>query len=160
MTVYIDADACPVVDIALAACRGRGIPVVLVCDVNHVLQKEGARTVYVEKGSDSADLRIANMAGRDDLVITQDYGLAALALARGAKALSQNGLVFTQDNIDALLLSRHTAARIRRGGGRPKARRSGQRTWTPPFSKPWKRGLRHKKVSLAGNPFLVLVITG
>lgn len=120
MTVYIDADACPVVDIALTACRGRGIPVVLVCDVNHVLQKVGARTVYVEKGSDSADLRIANMAGRDDLVITQDYGLAALALARGAKALSQNGLVFTQDNIDALLLSRHTAARIRRGGGRLK----------------------------------------
>ena len=84
------------------------------------MQREGAQTLYVEKGSDSADLRIANLAGKGDIVLTQDYGLAALALARGAKALNQNGLIFTADNIDALLLSRHTAARIRRGGGRLK----------------------------------------
>ncbi len=120
MTLYIDADACPVVDIALGACKDYQIPVVLVCDVNHVMQREGAQTLYVEKGSDSADLRIANLAGKGDIVLTQDYGLAALALARGAKALNQNGLIFTADNIDALLLSRHTAARIRRGGGRLK----------------------------------------
>ena len=120
MTLYIDADACPVVDIALGACKDYQIPVVLVCDVNHVMQREGAQTLYVEKGSDSADLRIANLAGKGDIVLTQDYGLATLALARGAKALNQNGLIFTADNIDALLLSRHTAARIRRGGGRLK----------------------------------------
>lgn len=120
MTLYIDADACPVVDIALGAGKDYQIPVVLVCDVNHVMQREGAQTLYVEKGSDSADLRIANLAGKGDIVLTQDYGLATLALARGAKALNQNGLIFTADNIDALLLSRHTAARIRRGGGRLK----------------------------------------
>ncbi len=120
MTLYIDADACPVVDIALGLCGERNIPVTLVCDVNHFMQREGAQTVYVEKGSDSADLRIANLAGKGDIVLTQDYGLAALALARGAQALNQNGLIFTADNIDALLLSRHTAARIRRGGGRLK----------------------------------------
>lgn len=120
MRILIDADACPVVDIAIACARARGVPVVLVCDTAHVLQRAGAATITVCQGADSADLRLANMAQPGDVVVTQDYGLAALCLARRARALNQDGLRYTEENIDALLLSRHTARKIRMAGGRLK----------------------------------------
>lgn len=120
MKILIDADGCPVVDITLACASRRGVEVLLVCDSAHRFEREGARTVTVSKGADSADFCLVNMVEAGDLVVTQDYGLAAMALARNARALSQNGFWYTSDNIDALLLARHTARRIRRGGGRLK----------------------------------------
>jgi uncharacterized protein YaiI (UPF0178 family) len=120
VTILIDADGCPVVDIALACARQREIEVVLVCDTAHELEREGAKTVTVSKGADSADFRLVNLIRKGDLVITQDYGLAAMALAKQAAVLNQDGMRYTKDNIDALLLARHTARKIRRGGGRLK----------------------------------------
>jgi uncharacterized protein len=118
--ILIDADGCPVVDIALSCAVREGVPVLLVCDSAHEYQREGAQTVTVVKGADSADFRLVNMIGKGDIVITQDYGLAAMAMAKQAKVLNQNGMPYTQDNIDALLLARHTARKIRMGGGRLK----------------------------------------
>lgn len=118
MTVYIDADGCPVVDLTLRLARKRGIPVVILCDTSHQIQREGAVTITVSQGADSVDLALANRIHPGDLAVTQDYGLAALCLARGAKAIRQDGLVYTGDNIDGLLLSRYTAQKIRRAGGR------------------------------------------
>ena len=83
-----------------------------------MLTLDHAEAVIVDKGRDSADLKIAAIAEKGDIVITQDYGLAAMCLAKGAYALNQDGMCYTVDNIDALLLSRHTAAKIRRSGGR------------------------------------------
>lgn len=118
--LFIDADACPVVDEAIAAAARCGVPVTLVCDDAHVMQREGAQTVTVLRGADSADLRLVNMLSRGDVVVTQDYGLAALCLAKGALALDQNGRIYDDTNIDSLLGMRHVSARIRRGGGRLK----------------------------------------
>ena len=120
MKLLIDADGCPVVDLTLACTRQRGIEVLLICDTAHVFEREGAQTITVSKGADSADFRLVNMINAGDLVITQDYGLAAMALAKQALVLNQNGMRYTADNIDALLLSRHTARKIRRAGGRLK----------------------------------------
>ncbi len=120
MKILIDADGCPVVDIAIACARKRDIPVLLICDTAHFFEREGARTITVSKGADSADFRLVNMVEAGDLVITQDYGLAAMALAKQAIVLSQNGMRYTDDNIDALLLQRHTARKIRQSGGRLK----------------------------------------
>lgn len=120
MTIYVDADACPVTDTVIVEAGKNDIPVILVCDPAHEMRREGARTIVVEQGGDSADYRIANLAGHGDIVVTQDYGLAAIALARGARALSQNGLVYSDANIDALLFSRHAAAKNRRSGIRTK----------------------------------------
>lgn len=78
--------------------------------------------MVVDKGSDSADLKIANTVRQDDIVVTQDYGLAALCLGKGARALNQNGLIYTDKNIENLLYSRFMAK---------KARMSGQRTKGP-----------------------------
>ena len=120
MQLWIDADACPVVDEAIRIAGKRGIQVTLVCDDAHWMQREGARTITVARGADSADLMLVNLLSRGDAVVTQDYGLAALCLARGAKVLHQNGRVYDDENIDSLLGMRHVAAKVRRGGGRLK----------------------------------------
>lgn len=118
--LLIDADACSVVEIALRAARVRGVEVLLVCDDAHEMCREGARTVTVASGANSADLQLVNLLEPDDIVVTQDYGLAALCLARAARVLDQNGRVYDESNIDALLSIRHLAAKARRAGSRVK----------------------------------------
>lgn len=125
MTVLIDADGCPVVNITLKVvehCVTNNLPVtcLIICDTSHVFQRDGATTVTVSKGADSADFALVNKVQKDDIVITQDYGLAAMCLAKGAVPLSQDGMIYCDDNIDALLLARHTSKKIRMSGGRHK----------------------------------------
>lgn len=118
MRVLIDADGCPVVDIAIKTARQRGIECVIICDTSHVFEKDGAKTVTVSKGADNVDFVLVNMVEKGDVVVTQDYGLAAMCLARCAVPISQDGMIYTDDNIGALLLQRHTAKKIRMSGGR------------------------------------------
>ena len=115
-TVLIDADGCPVVDLTIRACKGRGIPVRILCDTAHRIQREGAETLVFDKGADSVDFALVNRVCPGDIVITQDYGLAAMCLARGARVLHQDGMEYTADNIDALLMARHTARKVRSSG--------------------------------------------
>jgi uncharacterized protein YaiI (UPF0178 family) len=90
----------------------------LICDTSHVFARRGAQTITVDKGADSADFAIVSRLQPGDLVITQDYGLAAMCLTRQAKVIDQNGMRYTNDNIQELLAQRAEATRIRRGGGR------------------------------------------
>lgn len=116
----IDADGCPVVDLTIRLAREFQVECLILCDTSHVFQREGARTLTVSKGADSVDFALVNLAEPGDIVVTQDYGLAAMCLARSAVALNQDGMEYTADNIDALLLARHTAKKIRSAGGRLK----------------------------------------
>lgn len=118
--VLIDADGCPVVDEAVAAAARMHWACLILCDTSHSIERAGARTLVVSKGADSVDFALVNLACPGDVVVTQDYGLAAMCLARGARVLDQNGMAYTADNIDALLLARHTAKKIRSSGGRLK----------------------------------------
>ncbi|MPM64426.1 hypothetical protein SDC9_111312 [bioreactor metagenome] len=120
MRILIDADGCPVVDLAVTQAKKFHIECLLLCDTSHVFQKEGAQTLTFSKGPDSVDFALVNLAQPGDIVITQDYGLAAMCLARNAVVLSQDGMQYTADNIDALLLQRHIAKKIRNAGGRLK----------------------------------------
>ena len=120
MKLLIDADGCPVVDIALTIAKDEGVSCVIFCDTAHILEKPGAETVTVTKGADSADFALLNRVGKRDIIVTQDYGLAAMCLAKGGRAINQNGMVFDDSNMDALLNARHTAKQIRRAGGRLK----------------------------------------
>lgn len=120
MKVLIDADACPVTDLAIRVSREYGLPVLLICDCAHEMRREGAETLTVLRGADSADFALVNRLEKGDVVVTQDYGLAAMCLARAAYALNQNGMLYTAENIDGLLFQRHEASRLRRAGGRPK----------------------------------------
>ena len=120
MKILVDADGCPVTKIAVALAKEREIPVTIVCDTAHQFNDDYADVVVVDKGADSADFKLVNMTNAGDVVITQDYGLAAMCLSKNAKVLNQNGMIYTSDNIDGLLLSRHTAKKIRNAGGRLK----------------------------------------
>ena len=120
MDVLIDADGCPVVDIAVSICRRYGVPCLLLCDTSHEFRREGAQTLVFDKGNDSVDYALVNRLLPGDLVITQDYGLASMCLARSARVLHQDGWEYTRDNIDGLLLMRHDARKHRAAGGRAK----------------------------------------
>lgn len=88
-------------------------------------KKKARKPWFFSKGADSVDFALVNLVNSDDIVITQDYGLAAMCLARGARPLSQDGMEYTAEDIDSLLLARHTAKKIRNSGGRLKDRKSG-----------------------------------
>ncbi len=118
--ILIDADGCPVVDIAVRLAKEYQAECLILCDTSHVFEKNGAVTLTFSKGADSVDFALVNMLKAGDIVVTQDYGLAAMCLARGAVPVSQNGMEYSAHNIDALLLARHTARKIRNAGGRLK----------------------------------------
>ena len=117
MTVLIDADGCPVVDITVNICRLAGVECIIICDTAHVFNKVGAKTVVVSQGNDSVDFKLVNIIEKGDIVVTQDYGLAAMCLSRGAVPLNQNGMIYSDDNIDGLLMQRHISKKIRMAGG-------------------------------------------
>ena len=118
MKVLIDADGCPVTDIAVSLCSARNIPCLILTDTAHEIHRPGAETLIFDKGSDSVDFALANRVMPGDVVITQDYGLASMCLARGAAVLHQDGWQYHEDNIDALLFQRHEARKFRDSGGR------------------------------------------
>jgi hypothetical protein len=118
--ILVDADGCPVVKIAVDTAFRLGAECILLCDTSHEFDYDGVNTVTVGKGADSVDFALVNMARPGDIVVTQDYGLAAMCLARSAKPIDQNGMVYTDNNIDGLLNARHIAKKIRRAGGRLK----------------------------------------
>lgn len=120
MRVLIDGDGCPVVNDAAALCRRYEVPCLIFCDTAHELQREGAETVVVPKGADSADFALVNRVEPGDIVVTQDYGLAAMCMSRQAAVLNQDGKRYTEENISGLLYTRYLGGRVRRSGGRLK----------------------------------------
>lgn len=118
--ILIDADGCPVVDETIKIAKQFHWECLILCDTSHRFEREGARTLVFSKGADSVDFALVNLLRPGDVVVTQDYGLAAMCLSRSALALSQDGMEYTGDNIDGLLLARHTAKKIRNAGGRLK----------------------------------------
>ncbi len=120
MRILIDADGCPVVDLTVRLAKKYGAECVILCDTSHEFNRDGVQTVVVEKGADSVDFKIVNLVCEGDIVITQDYGLAAMCLARKAIPVSQNGMVYNDKNIDRLLFTRYVSKKIRNSGGRIK----------------------------------------
>ena len=114
MKIYVDADACPVTHIAERVAKEYAIPVVLLCDTNHVLSSDSSEIWVIGAGADAVDIALINLCRRGDIVVTQDYGVAALALGKGAKAIHQSGRWYTDENIDGLLMERHMAKVARR----------------------------------------------
>ena len=120
MKVLIDADACPVTDIAVGLCKRYQVTCFLLCDTAHTMHREGAQTLIFDKGSDSVDFALVNRVEAGDIVITQDYGLASMCLAKRARILHQDGWEYTEYNISGLMEQRHAAKKFRMAGGRTK----------------------------------------
>ena len=114
--ILIDADACPVKALVRQCAQSLGIPLIMVADDSHLLEDDYATVVTVSQGADAADYKLIGLTDPGDLVITQDYGVASMALGKGAAAISFAGLTFTADNIDQLLFERHIGRKLRRSG--------------------------------------------
>lgn len=107
MKIFVDADACPVVDIVEDIATKYNIPVTLLCDTNHVLTSDYSEVIVVGAGADAVDYKLISICHRGDIVVTQDYGVAAMALGKGAFAIHQSGKWYTNENIDQMLMERH-----------------------------------------------------
>jgi hypothetical protein len=123
MKILIDADGCPVLDITIDIAKKNGLETIILCDTSHIINKEGVETITVSKGSDSVDFSLLKLVKKGDLVVTQDYGLAGMVLAKGGLAIRQDGLVYSDFNIDRLLEERHNAKKLRKSGARAKGPR-------------------------------------
>ena len=118
MKIYVDADACPVVGIVEKIAEKYNVPVILLCDTNHVLASEYSEVIMVGAGADAVDYKLISLCHRGDIVVSQDYGVAAMALGKGAYAIHQSGKWYTQENIDLMLMERHLAKKARRASSK------------------------------------------
>ena len=90
------------------------IPVTLLCDTNHVLTSGYSEVIVVGAGADAVDYKLISLCHRGDIVVSQDYGVAAMALGKGAYAIHQSGKWYTDENIDQMLMERHLNKKARR----------------------------------------------
>ena len=114
MQIFVDADACPVVFIVEAVARKYGVAVTLLCDTNHILYSDYSEVVVVGAGADAVDYKLISICHKGDIVVSQDYGVAAMALGKGAYAIHQSGKWYTNENIDQMLMERHLNKKARR----------------------------------------------
>ena len=128
MTILIDADGCPVVDLTLQIAKRFSIPAIILCDTSHQIEREGAQTLVFDKGADSVDFALVNRVKPGDVVVTQDYGLASMCLAKRARVLNQNGLEYTADNMEALMLRRYETKSSSVPESTPRGAQSGRRS--------------------------------
>ena len=116
MRILVDADACPVKEIIVAEAKKRNIEVIMIIDTSHEINDGYSNVITVDKARDSVDIKLINILSNEDIVVTQDYGVAAMALGKKAIALNQNGLVYTDKNMDTLLFERFVGQKLRRAG--------------------------------------------
>ena len=107
MKILIDADACPVVREVEEIAKKYSVSVVLLCDTSHIIKSEYSTVKVIGKGADAVDFALLNMCDKGDVVVTQDYGVAAMVLGKGCYVVHQSGLEYTDKNIDMMLLERH-----------------------------------------------------
>jgi len=114
MQIFVDADACPVVDIVETIAEKYNIKTTLLCDTNHVLYSDYSEVIVVGAGADAVDYKLISLCHRGDIIVSQDYGVAAMALGKAAYAIHQSGRWYTDENIDRMLMERHLNKKARR----------------------------------------------
>lgn len=128
MKILVDADACPVTRIVEEIAEKENIPCLLLCDTNHVLESDYSEVKIIGAGADAVDFALLNLCQKGDVVVTQDYGVAAMILGKGAYGIHQSGRWYTNQNIDQLLMERHLAKKARMGKGKHHLKGPSKRT--------------------------------
>lgn len=118
MRIIVDGDACPGISIIENIAKEYGLELIVFCDINHYIYLEYGEVKVVDSGFQSVDMYVVNICKENDIVITQDYGVAAIALGKEAYVINPKGYYYNQENIDRLLEERHISQKIRRAGGR------------------------------------------
>lgn len=134
MRILVDADACPVKDIIVKIAKEKDIPVIMLIDTSHEISDGYSKVITVDKARDSVDIALINIVKAGDIVVTQDYGVAAMALGKKVQALNQNGMIYSDGNIDKLLFERFLGQKVRRAGGRTSSTRKRTRGDDESFS--------------------------
>jgi hypothetical protein len=128
MKIFVDADACPAVKTIEKAAKAYKVPCMLLCDTNHVLNSDYSEIKVIGAGADAVDFALINLCKKGDIVVSQDYGVAAMALGKGAYAIHPNGRWYTDENIDELLMQRHVMKKARRSSKKHHLRGPSKRT--------------------------------
>lgn len=128
MQIFVDADACPVVDVVETIAEKYHIPVTLLCDTNHVLYSDYSEVIVVGAGADAVDYKLISICHKGDIVVSQDYGVAAMAHGKGAYAMHQSGKWYTDENIDRMLMERHLNKKARRSSSKNHIKGTRKRT--------------------------------
>lgn len=118
MQIFVDADACPVVGIVEEIAEKYNTPATLLCDTNHVFYSDYSEVIVVGVGADAVDYKLISICHKGDIVVSQDYGVVAMALGKGAYAIHQSGKWYTDENIDRMLMERHLNKKARRGSSK------------------------------------------
>ena len=118
MAIIVDGDGCAGRDIIEAVAKSYNVPLKIYCDIHHVINSEYGEVIVMDSGFQAVDMKVANEAKKGDIVVTQDYGVAAMVLGKRSYAISPRGYIFSENNIDKLLFERHISAKVRRGGGK------------------------------------------
>jgi uncharacterized protein YaiI (UPF0178 family) len=118
MRIIVDGDACPARELIEKAAKENKVELIIYCSIDHMIKSNYAQVRYVDKGSQAVDMKVANEAKKNDIVISQDYGVAAMVLGKGCYAISPKGRIYNDNNIDSLLFQRHLSAKVRKSGGK------------------------------------------
>ncbi len=118
MKILVDADACPVKDIIENIASKLQISVIMLIDTSHILTSDYSEIISISKAPDAVDFALINRTVKGDVVVTQDYGVAAMALGKGAYPIHPSGKVYTDNNIEVMLMERDIAKKCRRAGER------------------------------------------
>lgn len=153
MQILVDADACPVKEIIVRIAKHYELSVTMLIDTSHELNDGYSTVITVDKDRDSVDFALIKILTKEDIVVTQDFGLAALVLGKGARAINQSGLIYTNDNIDKLLFERFLGQKVRRGGGRTTNPRKRTKEDNERFEAAFLRLLNGKNINNQNTPF-------
>ncbi|NRT90146.1 YaiI/YqxD family protein [Clostridium beijerinckii] len=118
MKIIIDGDACPGISIIEKVAKEHNISVIIYCDIHHFIQSNYSVVKVVDSGFQSVDMYVMNETKEGDIIVSQDYGVAAICLSKKAKAINPKGYIYDEKNIDRLLEERHISQKIRRSGGK------------------------------------------
>lgn len=121
ISIYIDADASPVVNEILNMREDLDLSVILVHSRAHIRSSglpDDVQVIMVESGPDAADYEIVRRAGKGDIAVTEDLGLSSILLAKGVRVINAGGKIIRQEEIDSLLEVRHASQKARRSGKR------------------------------------------
>ncbi|WP_330680761.1 YaiI/YqxD family protein [Vallitalea longa] len=112
--MLVDGDACPVKNIIIKIAKEYNIPVDIFIDSSHIYENDYCNIIVIGKGKDAVDFALINRTNKNDIIITGDYGVATMALSKEASAIHPNGFIYTNDNINRLLMERHISGQARR----------------------------------------------
>lgn len=116
MRIIVDGDACPGISIIENLAKTYKKELILYCDIHHYIMLDYGEVKVVDSGFQSVDMYIVNTAKSKDIIITQDYGVAAICIPKGCYCINPKGYYYTEDNIDRMLEERHLSQKLRRGG--------------------------------------------